>query len=124
MDLSLLWIALLVAFVVWKLVGMRRSPRQLAEIQAALDDGALLLDVRSPGEFARGHLPGALNHPVATLPAAAPNLRQQGRPVVVYCASGTRAGVAAKALQAAGVGPVLNLGTLSAGGGLRFPAEE
>lgn len=119
MDLSLLWIGLLVAFIGWKLMSSRRSPQQLGVIQQALDDGAVLLDVRSPGEFATGHLQGARNVPVASVGGVAAELKAGGAPVVVYCASGARAGVAAKALQAAGVQPVYNLGTLQAGRGLR-----
>jgi phage shock protein E len=121
MDLSYLWIVLAVAFIGWKLWSMRRSPAQLAAIQEALDGGALLVDVRSPGEFASGHLPGARNIPVARIQGALGELKAAGRPVVVYCASGTRAGVALATLKAAGVGPLFNLGTVGNGRQLRFP---
>ena len=67
MDLSFLWIVVAGAFVIWKLMSMRRSPAQLAQIQTAIDNGAILLDVRSASEFATGSLPGARNTPVAQL---------------------------------------------------------
>lgn len=124
MDLSYLWIAFVVAFVAWKLLSMRRSPQQLATIQAALDAGAVLLDVRSPAEFGGGHLPGARNVPVASVGGVVAELKRSGKTVVVYCASGTRAGMAARALKAGGVATVHNLGTFGAGRALRFTAAE
>ncbi len=121
MDLSYLWIVFAVAFIAWKLMSMRRSPAQLAEIQQAIDQGAVLLDVRSPGEFAGGSLPGARNVPVSNIGSIIPELQKAGQPVVLFCASGTRAGLALKALKAAGIGPLFNLGTVGNGQAMRFP---
>ncbi len=120
MELSYLWIAGMLGFVIWKLLGMRRSPGQLATIQSALDAGAVLLDVRSESEFQGGHLPGARNVPVARIAGAAAELKASGHVVVVYCASGTRAGMATRVLRSAGVASVLNLGTFGLGRSLRF----
>lgn len=120
MDLSILWILFIAGVVIWKVRGMRRSPEQLATIQAAIDAGAVLLDVRSAAEFDAGHLPGARNVPVGQLGGAVAELKQSGRPVVVYCASGTRAGMAARLLRSGGVAVVLDLGTLRAGQSLRL----
>ena len=36
------------------------------EVVAAANDGAVVLDVRSPGEYAKGHVPGAVNVPLFT----------------------------------------------------------
>lgn len=124
MDLSYLWIVFAVAFIAWKLVSMRRSPAQMAEIQGAIDAGAILIDVRSPAEFAGGHLPGARNVPVSNIGSIIPELQKAGKPVVVYCASGTRAGMALRALKAAGIGPLHNLGTFGNGQALRYPSAS
>lgn len=124
MDMSYLVLAAAAAFVGYKLWSMRRSPQQLQVIQQALDSGALLVDVRSPGEFGGGHLPGAQNIPVGSIAGQAATLKKAGKPVVVYCASGTRAGMAVTALKSAGVAEVHNLGTLGAGRGLRFGGES
>ena len=121
MDLSYLWIVVAVAFLIWKLLSMRRSPAQLAQIQAAIDSGAILLDVRSAGEFATGSLPGARNTPVSHIGSIIPELQGAGRPVVVFCASGTRAGLAMRALKAAGIQPLHNLGTVGNGQAMSFP---
>jgi rhodanese-related sulfurtransferase len=61
----------------------------------------LVLDVRTPQEFAEGHVPGALNVPhdeVAARLADIPRDKQ----IVLYCRSGRRAALAAAMLGAAG----------------------
>lgn len=57
--------------------------------------GALLLDVRSPEEFASGHIPGSRNLPLEQLLEGLPTLKS---PVVTICATGSRAGLAAEVL--------------------------
>jgi phage shock protein E len=67
------------------------------------EDGPLLVDVRTAEEYQAGHVPGAINIPhdeVATRLNELEPYRARG--VVVYCRSGTRAGMAADALQNAG----------------------
>ena len=60
----------------------------------------LVLDVRSPEEFAAGHVPGAMNIPHDQLSRRHAELAtHRGRPVVVCCRSGMRAGMAAKVLH-------------------------
>jgi len=61
----------------------------------------LLLDVRGPGEFAQGHLPGAVNVPLTDLPRRLGEL-PSGRDITVYCAGGYRSSVAASLLLRAG----------------------
>ncbi|MEV4283050.1 rhodanese-like domain-containing protein [Actinoplanes xinjiangensis] len=65
-------------------------------------DGAfgVLLDVRSPDEYAGGHLPGAVNVPLDEVEAAAS--RYAGQDVVTVCHSGARSLAAALLLSAAG----------------------
>jgi rhodanese-related sulfurtransferase len=75
--------------------------------------GATVLDVRSPDEFAGGHLPQATNMPVQSLdPAAVDKLvgGDKTKPVVVYCAKGGRAQKAKDKLEAAGYTHVVNGG--------------
>lgn len=76
----------------------------------AMDDGmedfrstpnALLIDVREPAEYARGHVEGALNMPTDQLAASLGRL-DRTRPLFVYCASGGRASMACKLLRAQG----------------------
>jgi rhodanese-related sulfurtransferase len=107
-----LWIAVAAAFVVWFVMQrMGKVPAAKAH-QLVKDDGALLVDVRSPGEFAGGHIPGALNVPLPELGARAPELTKKGKPIVVYCASGMRSASASRVLQRAGA-QVFDLGAMS-----------
>jgi phage shock protein E len=75
--------------------------------------GATVLDVRNPDEFAGGHLAQATNLPVSTLDVAAVDKLTGGdkaKPVVVYCAKGGRAQKAKEKLEAAGYTHVVNGG--------------
>lgn len=72
-----------------------------AEAHRLVEQGATLLDVRTEGEFAGGHLPGAVLVPVAELASRMSEVPRD-RPVVVYCQSGGRSARAAEMLAAAG----------------------
>lgn len=76
-----------------------------------VDEGATLLDVRTPGEFASGHVEGAVNIPVQELGARMAEVPRD-RPVVVYCHSGARSASAAERLSSDGY-EVLDLGAMS-----------
>src|SRR5574340_1407864 len=78
-----------------------------------LQQGALVIDVRSADEFQAGHLPGALSVPLD-------QLRQQvdrraldkDQPLLLHCLSGTRSGLAKTMLRDLGYRNVFNLGSL------------
>lgn len=81
-------------------------------------EGAVLLDVRTPEEFAEGHVEGAVNIPHDQIDAQAAEIDalqggDKGKPIVVYCRSGKRAGVAKQSLMDGGRTQVTNLGGLS-----------
>lgn len=67
-------------------------------------DEALILDVRTPAEFATGHLPGALNIPHTELRERMEEVHAAAgdRPVRVHCQSGVRSYLAERALRAEG----------------------
>lgn len=74
---------------------------------------AVILDVRSPGEHASGHLEGAtlLDFNAGDLAAALPEL-DQGAEYVVYCRSGNRSRQAVTLMEEAGFTNVTDLGSL------------
>jgi len=81
----------------------------------AVAQAALVLDVRSPEEFASGHLARAENVPVDEVPGrvdaiAAKLGGDKSKPVAVYCARGGRAAKAKSALEQAGFTNVTNAG--------------
>jgi len=57
----------------------------LGQLKRLLDDGAQLVEVLPPAEYAEEHLPGAMNIPLKELDAAAAAQLDRSRPVVVYC---------------------------------------
>lgn len=77
------------------------SPAAVAELMAR-DDAPLLLDVRSPEEFAQGHLPGAVLIPHDQLAERMDQI-DPDRWVLVYCRSGARATKAQSVLEKAGI---------------------
>ena len=97
--------------------GASDSDRDLVlkKIQA----GALIVDVRTPEEFAAGHYKGAVNIPLSDIQSRLPEFGDKNKPVVVYCRSGNRSAKAKAILESNGFKDVTN------GGGLRdMPAAR
>ena len=80
---------------------------------AALDRGAAVIDVREPAEYRTGHLPRAVNIPMAQLTSRLGEI-DRNRPVLVVCASGNRSGVMVEVLTAAGFDAINVAGGTSA----------
>jgi rhodanese-related sulfurtransferase len=70
----------------------------LLEREARHDDSLLVIDVRSPEEFAKGHVPGAVNIPHDQIESRLADVPKD-KDVVLYCHSGRRAGIAATVLK-------------------------
>src|SRR6476659_11020892 len=70
-------------------------------LAAALREGAQLVDVREPAEYAAGHVPGAAHVPMGQLPARLGEL-DRSRAVHLVCASGGRSAAMARVVAAAG----------------------
>ncbi len=88
------------------------SELDAASFAAALKrPGTTIIDVRTPQEFAEGHLPGAVN-----LDVSAPDFVQQVQaldaqaPYAVYCRSGNRSAVAVDAMNQLGFTAAYHLG--------------
>jgi phage shock protein E len=84
--------------------------RKLAGARRLIDEGALLLDVRSESEFAERHIRGALNIPVQSLAQRLQELPAKEHPIVVHCRSGIRSATAADLLRKAGWSHVHDIG--------------
>jgi phage shock protein E len=72
--------------------------------------GAIILDVRSKGEYAGGHVKGSMNIPVDTLASNLSKLKNKSTPIITCCASGMRSGQAVSILKANGFTNVYNGG--------------
>ena len=73
-------------------------------------DGAVIVDVRTPGEYAGGHIKGSVNIPLQSLGSQMAKLKKD-KPVITCCASGMRSGSARAMLQSAGFNEVYNAGS-------------
>ena len=86
----------------------------LATFKSGFDRGdlGLIVDVREPGEYADGHIPGAINIPRGQIELSIwphvgfPDNTDMSRKMTLYCGSGTRCVLATKSLQDLGFGDV------------------
>ena len=68
-----------------------------------LNDGAIIIDVRTNGEFNLGHIPGSSNYPLDSIHSKIAEIQKLRKPVITVCRSGARSGVAKNILKKAGV---------------------
>jgi len=83
------------------------SPQQLQD-RLGSSDAPLVLDVRTPEEYAAGHIPGAVNVPYEQVASRAAELASPNG-VAVYCMKGPRARIGEQALLASGASGVVHL---------------
>ncbi len=99
-------LVLIVAWFGYKLWNTRRVRAMLPRLRQS---GAVLIDVRTAGEFAGGHAPDSINIPLAELGSRLSEV-PRGVPLVLCCASGSRSGMAKMLLRRHGYKPVYNIG--------------
>lgn len=75
--------------------------------------GAVLLDVRTPQEYAEGHIPGSCNIPLDTLELTEEKVPDMETPIFVYCHSGVRSSQASVLLERMGYSRVKNIGGIT-----------
>jgi phage shock protein E len=105
----------LVAAALFFLVHSRGAGAQESEdVLRALvqESNALLLDVRTPGEFSSGHMTGAVNLPLDRIQSLAQIETTLDREIVLYCRSGARSARAAQVLRSQGYTRVHDLGPM------------
>lgn len=66
-------------------------------------DGAIIVDVRTPGEYRSGHIKGSLNIPLDEIRKKTNELKAKKKVVITCCRSGNRSGMAKSILQSAGI---------------------
>jgi len=85
------------------------SPTATADLESIINNGAFLVDVRTPGEFADGHVKGSVNIPLDTVGAQITKFKNK-KNIIVFCRSGARSGQAKNILQQHGITDVVNGG--------------
>ena len=76
-------------------------------------ENATILDVRTPEEFSGGHYPDAINIPLDELTQRINEIKEMKQPIVAYCRSGNRSGMAVSILKQNSITEVYNGGGLS-----------
>jgi rhodanese-related sulfurtransferase len=101
------------AMLLWPLVrrgAAGPSVNTLEATQLINREDAVVLDVREPAEYAKGHVLGAKNVPLAQVESRLGELeKHKAKPVILYCETGNRAGTAQAALRAKGFERAVNL---------------
>jgi len=86
------------------------SGNSTANLQTVIKEGAFLVDVRTPGEYAEGHVKGSVNIPLDTIPNQMAQLKSK-KNIVVFCRSGGRSSQAKSFLDQNGFTNVVNGGS-------------
>jgi len=73
------------------------------DLRELVSNGAVIIDVRSPGEYKAGHVQGSKNYPLDNIRSKIAELQKMGKPVITVCRSGTRSGIAKGILKSAGI---------------------
>jgi len=81
-------------------------------IKEKIAAGAVIVDVRTVDEYQDGFYKGAINIPVNALEKRMGEIGDKNKPVIVYCASGSRSAVAMSILKSRGFTDVMNAGGL------------
>lgn len=77
-----------------------------------IPENATMVDVRTPEEFGQGHYPGAVNIPLDQIQNRIQDFKEMKTPIVAYCRSGNRSGMAVSILKQNGITEVINGGGL------------
>lgn len=110
------WTSLLIAIGVLAILLLLRRGTRISSKAAAefLRNGAVVIDVRSAGEFTAGHLPNTVNIPLSEIETViARKVQDKSQVLLLHCQTGSRSGEAKKKLKALGYVNAFNLGSYS-----------
>lgn len=74
-----------------------------ADFKALVEAGAVIVDVRTPGEFKQGHIKGSVNIPLDQIGTKIATLKGKNTPIITVCRSGNRSSAAAGILRNSGI---------------------
>ena len=80
------------------------------DLKSIIEEGAFLVDVRTAGEFAEGHVKGSTNIPLDTVPSRLAQFKDK-KNIIIFCRSGNRSEQAKTILEQNGFTNVVNGGT-------------
>jgi len=104
---------ILIAITVITMFGIFKNmfaPTDNSELKEAVNNGAFLVDVRTPAEFSAGSVKGAVNIPLDKVSSQLAKFKDK-KNIVVFCRSGNRSAQAKSILEQNGFRNVTNGGT-------------
>ena len=78
-----------------------------------INDNTTIVDVRTPEEYAVEHIPSAINIPLDQVAQRINEFKEMPQPIIVYCRSGNRSGIAVSILKQNGIVDAVNGGGLN-----------
>lgn len=115
MNVKILWLVpvVVVAMMLMQVMAGSVPDSEKAAAKEKIKNGAMIVDVRTPEEFAAGHYKKAINIPLQEIDKRLSEFGPTNKAVVVYCRSGNRSGKAKDILRKAGYSDVTNAGGLA-----------
>ena len=110
------WTILLVLAALVVIGFLLKQTSQIAPADALeyLGKGAMVVDVRSPGEYNTDHLPNTINIPLDVIESALPQrVGDKNQVLLLHCQSGVRSAIAMRRVKAIGYANAFNLGSLA-----------
>jgi phage shock protein E len=109
MQFMYVFLVILTVWLINPVLAGSGDPEAARQAWPMIEQGALLIDVRTTEEFEQGHVEGALNIPYQEIDKLMSAIgTDKTRPVVVYCRSGNRSGKAKVVLETKGYTNIFN----------------
>jgi len=83
--------------------GLKKLFKPKSNLRILVSTGAVIIDVRSPTEFAGGHIKNAKNISLDSIPASVKELKKLNKTIITCCRSGARSAIASRLLKNAGI---------------------
>lgn len=109
-KVTLFSVSIIIVFVMFGLFKNLFSQTDDKALAETIREGAFLVDVRTPGEFASGSVKGAVNIPLDRIESRLGEFKEK-KTIIVFCRSGGRSSQAKSILERNGFTNVLNGGT-------------
>lgn len=77
--------------------------REKTDFTSLIREGAVIIDVRTAGEFREGHIPGSRNIPLDNIQNRLGDIKKLQKPVITVCRSGARSNMARSILASGGI---------------------
>jgi phage shock protein E len=74
-----------------------------ADYKSLVENGAMIVDVRTPSEYQSGHINGSVNIPLDQIKKHIADLKKKNKTIITCCRSGARSGMAADLLSGSGL---------------------